>query len=98
MIFVCIMDYVDLEKVAQVRPRHRAYMNKLIADGKVIAAGSFVPDDDGGLFLYEAPSLEAANLMVAGDPYIKEGAIAKHRLREYEIHGANPSLLHATDH
>jgi uncharacterized protein YciI len=98
MIFVCIMEYLSVEKVTQVRPRHRAYMHGLIAEGKVIAAGSFVPDDDGGLFLYEAPDLEAAGLLVAADPYIKEGVISTYRLRECEIHGANPHLLRATDH
>jgi hypothetical protein len=98
MIFVCIMDYVDAATIAQVRPRHRAYMNELIAQGKVIAAGSFVPDGEGGLFLYEAPSVEAAERMVAADPYIKEGAISNYRLREYEIHGANARLLRAADH
>jgi uncharacterized protein YciI len=97
MIFVCIMEYVGAEVIAKARPRHRAYMHDLIAQGKVIAAGSFAPEDDGGLFLYEAPNREAAELMVAQDPYIKEGAILKYRLREYEIHGANPRLLPVTD-
>jgi uncharacterized protein len=96
MIFVCIMDYAGVEVIAQARPRHRAYMHALIAQGKVIAAGSFAPEDDGGLFLYEAPSREAAELMVAEDPYVKEGAILKYRVREYEIHGANPGLLRVT--
>ena|ERR1700761_5286233 len=98
MTFICLMDYVDLEAIARVRPRHRDYMFKLIAENKVIAAGSFVPDDDGGLFLYEAPSLQAAQQLVADDPYIQEGAVLKHQLREYEIHGANPRLLHVTGH
>ena len=93
MIFVCIMEYVGLEPIARVRSRHRDYMFKLIAEGKVIAAGSTVPDGEAGLFLYEADSLQAAESMVAQDPYIQEGAISTYRLREYEIHGANPRLL-----
>jgi uncharacterized protein YciI len=96
MIFVCIMEYAGKEVIAQVRPSHRAYMHDLIAQGKVIAAGSFAPEGDGGLFLYEAPNREAADLMVAEDPYVKGGAILKYRLREYEIHGANASLLRVT--
>jgi uncharacterized protein YciI len=98
MIFVCIMEYVGGNLIAQVRPKHRAYMHDLIAEGKVIAAGSFAPDGEGGLFLYEAPDREAADRMVAEDPYVKGGAILKYRLWEYEIHGANASLLRVTGH
>jgi uncharacterized protein YciI len=96
MIYVCIMDYGDKAGIERVRLKHQAYQFKLIDEGKVIAAGSLLQPDDGGLFLYEAPSLEIAQLMVDEDPYILEGCIARHRLREYQIHGANASLLRAT--
>jgi uncharacterized protein YciI len=59
----------------------------------VIAAGSLLQPDDGGLFLHEARSLAAAQQLVDEDPYILEGCITRHRLREYEIHGGNASLL-----
>jgi uncharacterized protein YciI len=96
MIFMCIMDYGDKDAVARVRPKHQAYMHRLIAEGKVISAGGFVSDDDGGLFLYDAPSLEAAQALVSDDPYILAGVIRGHKLREYEIHGVNPALLRVT--
>ena len=96
MIFVCIMEYVGVEEIARVRPRHRAYMKQLVNDGKVIAAGSFTPDGEGGLFMYEAEGLAAAQEMVAQDPYILEGVITVHRLRPYEVHGVNPNLLRIT--
>ena len=96
MIFMCIMDYGDKDAVARVRPKHQAYMHRLIAEGRVISAGAFVPDDDGGLFLYDAASLEEAQGLVNDDPYILAGVIHGHRLREYEIHGVNPALLRVT--
>ena len=75
---------------------HREYMHRLIEAGKAIAAGSFMPDDDGGLFLYEASNLDEARRLVESDPYVREGAVIGYRLREYEIHGANAALLRVT--
>ncbi len=61
MIYMCIMDYSDdKELLEQVRPPHRKYLRDLMAVGKVLSAGSFLPKDDGGLFLYEAGSYEEA--------------------------------------
>jgi uncharacterized protein YciI len=51
MIYMCIMDYSDdKELLEQVRPPHRKYLRDLMAVGKVLSAGSFLPKDDGGLF------------------------------------------------
>jgi len=96
MIYICVMDYGDKADIERVRPAHQAYQFKLIDEGKVIAAGSLLQPDDGGLFIYEALSLEAARSLVDDDPYILEGCITRHRLREYQIHGANAALLRVT--
>jgi uncharacterized protein len=96
MIYICIMDYGDEADIRRVRPRHQAYQFRLIEEGKVIAAGSLLHPDDGGLFVYEAPSLEAAQRLVNDDPYMLEGCITGHRLQEYQIHGANAALLRVT--
>ena len=96
MIYMCLMEYADSAAMAKVRPEHRTYMTGLVKDGKVLAAGSFLPDSDGGLFLYEAASLEEAQRFVDNDPYIRSGVIRSHRLTQYEIHGCNPALLRVT--
>lgn len=93
MIYMCLMDYADRDAIAAVRPEHRLYLQRLFEEGRVVAAGSFLPNDDGGLFLYEASSLEEAQQMVDDDPYLRAGVIRSHRLAEYEIHGINPALL-----
>jgi uncharacterized protein YciI len=94
---MCVMDYCeDKQRLASVRPRHRDYLRALIGAGKVLSAGSFVPEDDGGLFLYEAPSHEEAEKMVRDDPYVLDGVAVTFKLREYEIHGVNPMLLRVT--
>ena len=93
MIYMCIMDYPNSGAIAVVRPEHRNYMRGLFKEGKVAAAGSFLPNDDGGLFLYEADSLEEAQRFVDDDPYLRSGVVRSYRLTQYEIHGSNPELL-----
>ena len=97
MIYMCLMEYCeDRSRIAAVRPRHQAYLFDLIDQGKLISAGSFIPDDDGGLFLYEAEKLHDAEGLVRDDPYIREGVISSWKLREYEVHGINRDLLRVT--
>ena len=97
MIYMCLMDYCeDRSRIASVRPRHQAYLFGLIDQGKLISAGSFIPEDDGGLFLYEAATLHEAEHLVHDDPYIREGLITGWKLREYEVHGINRDLLRVT--
>ena len=73
--------------------RHAAPGDRSLAGSRLYEPGSLLHPDDGGLFVYEAPSLEAAQRLVNDDPYILEGCITGHRLREYQIHGANAALL-----
>jgi uncharacterized protein YciI len=74
--------YATPTEVARVRPQHRTYMMELIERGNVVAAGSFLPDDDGGLFLYEAADLDEVRRMVEDDPYVREGiSCADHAAR-----------------
>ena len=99
MIYMCLMDYCeDRNRIAAVRPHHQAYLFALIDQGKLISGGSFLPDSDGGLFLYEAGTLHDAERLVQDDPYIREGLIATYKLREYEVHGINRDLLRVTGH
>jgi uncharacterized protein YciI len=93
MICMCLMDYVDPAAAARVRPAHRAYMHRLIAEGRVVCAGSFPPDHDGGLFLYDVSSLEEAQRLVDEDPYLREGAVRTYKLRRYEVHGGDFARL-----
>ena len=78
--------------VQRLRPTHRAYMDDLAARGQLIAGGPFI-DGTGALFIYEAPSLEAAQAIVAADPYTKDGAFARTELKVWEVVKAQPTLL-----
>jgi len=83
------------EKVVALRPAHREYVTRLLADGRLVACGPFA-DGSGALFIYEAASLAAAEEIVAADPYQIGGAFAQCRLSPWEIIKANPALIPAT--
>ncbi len=93
MKFVNYARYVNDERaVSSIRPQHREYMSRLLADGKLVTGGPFA-DGSGALFIYETDSLQAATAIIAGDPYLTHGALASYELRSWETVSANPDLL-----
>jgi uncharacterized protein YciI len=88
--FVNYATYVeDPQLVTQIRPTHRRYTAQLTAAGKLVAGGPFT-DGSGGLFIYEAESLEEAKAIVAADPYQTEGAFAHTELKAWEVVTPDP--------
>jgi hypothetical protein len=69
----------DAEKVASVRPAHRAFMSRLGEQGRLVAAGPLC-DGSGAIFIYEADNLEAAEAIFAQDPYTLGGMVADHKM------------------
>jgi uncharacterized protein YciI len=97
MYAVCIMHYApDRDLVDSVRPRHRTYVGPLLTNGTVVVAGSFEPPDTGAIFLYSVGDRAEAERVVAGDPFVAEGAAKVAELHLYETHGVRPDLLHVT--
>ena len=64
----------DMARRLETRPIHRGYLTELLDSGKLFASGPFV-DDTGALIIYEADSQEAAEALLAADPYSKTGGI-----------------------
>jgi uncharacterized protein YciI len=83
MFQVAILHMQDREQNAKHRPAHLAYVAELKAQGLVWAAGPF-PDGEGGMVIYQAPSLEEARSLVERDPLITSGA------RRLELHPWDP--------
>jgi uncharacterized protein YciI len=69
--------------VAAVRPAHRAYIEGLVRDGKVGAAGRFA-DESGGLFLFRAGDGQEPAKLADDDPYHVEGAAERRTVREFD--------------
>ncbi|MCW2949372.1 MAG: YCII-related domain superfamily [Thermoleophilia bacterium] len=67
-----------------VRPIHREYVAALFARGELRWSGPFA-DDDGALLVYETESREAAEALIADDPYTLEAVSVEAELKEWNI-------------
>ena len=64
----------------------------IVDQGKLALAGPFA-DNEGGLFVYNAPSREEALSLLAQDPFCVEGVFKDYQLLEWLIEGVRPDLL-----
>jgi uncharacterized protein len=93
MKFANYIHYIDeLDRVASVRPSHRAYLANLLAEGKLAAAGPFA-DGTGALFIYEAESLELAHQFADEDPYTRNEVIRTQVIAQWDLVYSNVELL-----
>jgi uncharacterized protein YciI len=79
-------------RLLEIRPAHREYIDTLIEQGKVLLAGPFA-DDSGALFVYEAASLAEAREIARNDPYNLKGVFDTFEVIEWDIKGAHPNIL-----
>jgi uncharacterized protein YciI len=68
----------DAERRLQIRPKHREYLQQLVANGKLHESGPWT-DDSGALIIYEAADEAEARALFAADPYSGggEGVVAR---------------------
>jgi uncharacterized protein YciI len=93
MKFAAIIEYLqDKAKIAEIRPVHRQYLTSLRDNGQLVASGPFT-DDSGALIIYEAESKEAAEAILKGDPFCKNGIFLKWQLRPWNPVICNRELL-----
>jgi len=83
MAWFLVQTVYNREKFAEVRPRHREYLQKLSAEGTVAVAGPFA-DDSGGTILVQAENTDALQRILDADPYVAEGALESFTVREFK--------------
>jgi uncharacterized protein YciI len=71
--FAAFLKMKDLEKNVSFRQQHIDFLAEMEKERKVYARGRFT-DDAGGLVIYVADSLEAAEKIATSDPYVTSGA------------------------
>jgi uncharacterized protein YciI len=71
------------EKLDDVRPRHREFLQGLAGQGRVAVAGP-LGDGTGGVTMYQADDEAALKELIDQDPYFLEGVIAKRTVREFK--------------
>ncbi|HEY6279469.1 MAG TPA: YciI family protein [Streptosporangiaceae bacterium] len=63
---------------------HAAWLGQLMADGVLIAAGPCLGRTNTGIAIFEAPSQEEAERVVAGEP-VTSGGYMRGDLRPYRL-------------
>ncbi|MEJ8850521.1 YciI family protein [Variovorax rhizosphaerae] len=84
----------DAAKVAELRPQHRAYLARLLAQEQLVLAGPFA-DGTGGLFVYEAPDEAVAMRLVGEDPFFTGGVFAQVQMKPWNAVFCNADALQA---
>jgi uncharacterized protein YciI len=93
MKFAAVIEYVtDKDRINSVRPVHRAYLQSLLARGKLAASGPYL-DDYGALIIYEADSAEEAEALLKGDPFHENGIFVQWKIRPWNPVMANRELF-----
>lgn len=83
--FAAFVDYTpDADRVNEIRPLHREYLGTLLESGKLYESGPLV-DGSGALIIYEAEDLAEAQVLLANDPFSKNGIITGAQLKEWKI-------------
>jgi uncharacterized protein len=87
MYFALFYDYVPdvLEKRQPHRPAHLALAKEYETSGQLVLAGAFEPPTDGALFVFRADSAAEVEAFVAKDPYVKNGVVAGHRVKPWNV-------------
>jgi uncharacterized protein YciI len=74
----------DPGKLADSRPRHRAYLQTLVEQGKVGAAGPWA-DDSAGFAIYQVADRAELDELLAKDPYTIDGVAAARTVKEWKL-------------
>lgn len=83
--FAAVMTFGDDAARLETRPRHREYLQRLLAEGKLHESGPWA-DDSGALIVYEAADEAEARGLLAEDPYSRaDGVLAGVELREWTL-------------
>jgi uncharacterized protein YciI len=65
-----------------VRPQHRAFLERLRSQGRLVAAGPW-SDDSGALIILSAGRVEEVDHLLEADPYVTEAVGGERRVREW---------------
>lgn len=83
-LFLLTYGYNDSDERAKRRDEHLAYLNKLHGDGSLVVAGPH-EDGSGGAIVLKADDQAAAEAIVAGDPYTRNGVTKDRYLRQWKV-------------
>ena len=92
MKYAAVIEYSpDKALVDAHRPAHRAYLTSLIEKNQLFASGP-TEDGYGAVIVYEADSAEAAEALMAADPFHAAGVFVRWTVRPWKVVFFNPRL------
>jgi uncharacterized protein len=71
----------SMDAVMAVYPRHKAFVDSLIARGDVIGIGPFTDSGRGNMAIFR--SREAAEKFAREDPFLLEGLVKSYEIRDW---------------
>jgi uncharacterized protein YciI len=83
-LFLLTYGYNDTDERAARREEHLAYLNKLKDEGALALAGPY-EDLTGGAIVLNAEDQDAAEAIVAGDPYTRNDVTKNRYLRQWKV-------------
>lgn len=83
-LFVLTYGYHDTPQRSERRADHLAHLERLSADGAVVAAGPLA-DLSGGIIVLQAEDEASAQQLVEQDPYTQHGVTKDRTLQEWKV-------------
>ncbi len=85
MHYILFYDYIPdiLEKRPPHRVAHLSILDEMHAAGKVRLAGAYTDPADGAAIVFTDRA--AAEEFMSRDPYISNGLVTSHRIREWNV-------------
>ena len=69
------------DEAMAIFPRHKAFLDLFVARGEVVGVGPFTDPGGGNMALFR--SREAAEAFAKGDPFLLEGIVAEHQIKDW---------------
>lgn len=71
------------ERRLPYRAEHLAYARAAVARGELVLGGALANPIDGAVLLFKAESPAVVEAFAAADPYVRNGVVARWRVREW---------------
>ncbi len=81
LLYDCVPEY--MERRGEFRDEHLGLARAAVERGELILGGALTDPADGAVLLFQGDSPAAAAAFAQADPYVKNGLIAKWRVREW---------------
>ena len=78
------------DRIKATWPAHRVYLRSFLDSGKLLAAGPF-ENGSGALWVLDVDTVEEADEIVKGDPFVAAGTITGWTVRRFAYWSAQES-------